>query len=624
MRNLNVVLAILLLVIARTTSAATWYVATNGNDSADGTSWATAKQTIQAAIDIAVTNDIVLVNNGVYATGGRVANGALTNRIAIDKPITVLSVNGPAVTAIQGNKPIGLRAVRCAYVGTNATLSGFMLTSGATYPTGNNAERGGGGAWCENSGVLSNCTLTGNSAAIGGGVCYGTLNDCTLSNNSATDAGGGTFGSILNICTLVRNTANFEYGGGVYNSTLNNCTLIDNNAFYGGGAYWSVLNNSTLISNSASYSGGGAFGGSLSNCTLTYNRARWGSGCHLGTLNNCTLIRNWNADFGGGSHSANLNNCTLISNTALYGGGAHDSTLSNCALTGNSAIYNGGGANRGTLNNCMLANNSASFGGGSCSGTLHNCTLTGNSASTNGGGSLSGMLNNCIVYYNTAAVLHPNYDGSALNHSCTTPDPGGTGNITNDPQFVDAPAGNYRLSTDSPCIDRGANFYAQGATDLDGNPRIMNGGVDMGAYECQEALAPRFGYWAWAAGITNGLTNYADCATGDGYPNLLKYAAGSSATNTDNLARLADGLNNGLFRVRFNRNTNAQDVILVVECSSAITNGAAWQGVATNFLGSWGGAPNVEENGDGSPVAVAVSEIEPTSNRIFRLRVHRP
>jgi len=36
----------------------------------------------------------------------------------------------------------------------------------------------------------------------------------------------------------------------------------------------------------------------------------------------------------------------------------------------------------------------------------------------------------------------------------------------------------------SPCIDRGSNAYVStGAADLDGSLRIVNGWVDMGAYE---------------------------------------------------------------------------------------------------------------------------------------------
>ena len=549
-----VVISALLFGITHTASAAIWFVATNGNDNADGTSWETAKETIQAAIDLAVSNDTVLVSNGLYATGGRVVHGTLTNRVVIDRPITVLSANGPESTIINGAGPMFVNAMRCVYIGTNAVLSGFTLTGGTTRCEQDTLglEYSGGGAWCEENGKLTNCILSGNAAGEGG-------------------------------------------GGGVYGGTLFNCTLRNNSMRLG------------------DRSGGG--------------------GAAFSTLNNCTLTDNQGWFNGGGAYACTLDNCILLGNSAIDGGGAHGSTLYNCTLLGNSSWFSGGGAAACTLNNCILVGNSSyDSGGGASHCNLYNCIVVGNRVTgydpeygvpSIGGGVGYSTLRNCIIYGNSA-TNGPNHFGCEISFSCTTPDPGGMGNITNEPQFVDAAAGNYRLSTNSPCIDRGANFYVQSATDLDGNPRIMNGGVDMGAYECQEAVAPRFGYWAWAAGITNGLTNYADCATGDEYPNLLKYASGSGATNTDDLARLADGLSNGLFRVRFNRNTNAQDVIIVVECSSAITNCAAWQGVATNFLGSWGGATNVEEFGDGSPVAVAVSEIEPTSNRIFRLRVHRP
>ena len=359
------------------------------------TSWATAATNIQDAIDaVNQAGALVLVSNGIYATGGRAVYGALSNRVAIVNPVTVRSVNGPAMTIIQGAGPVGDSAVRCAYVGNNAVLEGFTLTNGATRSNGYDYEACGGGVWCERSGALSNCVLTDNSASsYGGGVCWGTLYHCTLSNNSASGGGAASFGTLYQ-CTLSGNEAS-SYGGGVYGGTLYNCNLTRNLAPYG--------------------SGGGVYGGTLYNCTLD----------------------------------------------------------------GNGAYAEGGGA---------------SFG------TLYNCTLTGNRAQ-DGGGAYESTLYNCIVYYNTASRGF-NCDGCTLNYSCTTPNPGGTNNIIDKPQFVDAAGGDYRLLPSSPCIDRGINQeWMSDAMDLEGNPRILNGTVDMGAYEF--AFQGNFKVWLQGPYDTN-------------------------------------------------------------------------------------------------------------------------
>ena len=87
--------------------------------------------------------------------------------------------------------------------------------------------------------------------------------------------------------------------------------------------------------------------------------------------------------------------------------------------------------------------------------------------------------------------MTPNYGlPSTLNYCCTTPLPtSGIGNITNAPLFVDQADGNLRLQSNSPCINAGNNAYVAGSTDLDGNPRIVGGTVDIGAYEFKTRLS---------------------------------------------------------------------------------------------------------------------------------------
>jgi hypothetical protein len=61
--------------------------------------------------------------------------------------------------------------------------------------------------------------------------------------------------------------------------------------------------------------------------------------------------------------------------------------------------------------------------------------------------------------------------------------PNGTGNISNNPEFVSSINKNWRLKSISPCFNAGTNSAAPMPVDLDGLPRIIDGTVDMGCYE---------------------------------------------------------------------------------------------------------------------------------------------
>jgi parallel beta-helix repeat protein len=424
-------------------------------------SWATAAGNIQSAIDaVSAAGALVLVSNGVYATGGRAVFGTMTNRVTVDRPVTLRSVNGPANTVIRGyqvgGNTNGNGAIRCVYLTNGACLDGFTLTHGATRSDGDRVqERTGGGAWCEAGAVISNCVVAGNLATWGGGGAYqGTLANCTISNNSATSYGGGVWLGTLDSCALVGNrlhdadVVEIPSGGGACGATLTGCVLTGNSVSGGAGA-----------------AGGGASGGVLDYCTLTSNSASdSGGGADSATLNYCTLTGN-SAGYGGGAEGGTLNNCTLNGNSAGSGGGGADrGTLNNCTLAGNSG-WSGGGARQCTLNGCTIISNSASiYGGGTWFGTLNNCTIIANSAIT-GGGAYNAVVNNSIVYYNLA-LNGPNWADATLNYCCTTPLPvSGVGNIECDPQLIDS----SHLSAASPCRGAGSAAYATG-TDIDGEP----------------------------------------------------------------------------------------------------------------------------------------------------------
>ena len=791
--------------------AVNWYVATNGNNAAAGTNWATAKQTIQAAVDAAEAGDVVWVSNGTYATGGRAVYGGMTNRVAIGKPVTVQSVYGPDETILLGGV-----ATRCAYVGTNAVLSGFTLTNGATRNVefaDHARERSGGGAWCESSGVLSNCVLSGNSAgSYGGGAYGGVLRNCALKGNLASwgggahgaalwscevsgnsvtigGSGGGVDSCTANLCVLSGNTADVSGGGGAFESTLNNCIVSDNRALIGGGTYAGSANNCVIIGNWAGSGfpddgtgGGGSAGGTLINCIVYGNGATSGSNylssafqhsCtapHPGGTGNIAsdprfvdaAARNYRliagspcinagdnaaaagavdldgsprivfgtVDMGayeflyqhvapGGSDGASgfswatakqtiqaavdatTNGCiVLVTNgvyatggrtvgsweltnrvaidrpiivqsvngpevTTIQGAGPMGDAAVRCAYVGSNAVLSGFTLTNGAtkvyslgneldasgaglwcepsaiIQRCLIVNNQASLGAGGCLyGKLHDCLFVGNTAGSWGGGAYESVLYNCtltgngaydgggvfratalnsIIWGNTA-TNGENYFQGSISNSCTTPDPGGTGNVASDPQFVDAAAGDYRLQATSPCLDAGEDGAVSWAEDLDGNQRIVYGAVDMGAYELQLT-----GEGTWFGAIVNGLTGDLDCVAGDGVPNLLKYATGGSPRISDDKMLVDWAWNGWLPALTFNRNPNATDVRFVVECAEAISNGAAWRGVATNVNGSWGGATNVSESGAGNPVACTVTDpVALGTNRFLRLRVSRP
>jgi hypothetical protein len=176
--------------LALRASATTYYVDINSpNPTPPYISWSTASTNIQAAIDQSTNGDLVLVNDGVYQTGGETVNFySLTNRVVINKAITVQSVNGSGSTFIEGY-PVGWYGVRCVYMTNNSTLIGFTITNGGTVTYGDVINNGSGaGIFCADVGsdLISNCVIIANNAFYeAGGVYQGTLRNCFILNNTS-------------------------------------------------------------------------------------------------------------------------------------------------------------------------------------------------------------------------------------------------------------------------------------------------------------------------------------------------------------------------------------------------------------------------------------------------------
>lgn len=355
--------------------------------------------------------------------------------------------------------------------------------------------------------------------------------------------------------------------------TLTNGYVPEYQPVYGGGAYCESTNvliaNSLIISNSSSY-GGGVISGSLTNCVISFN---------------------YSSGAGGGAGSCALDNCSLSNNRAYnWGGGCCDSTLRNCTLSRNSVGKSGGGAYYSTLNNCLVVGNRL-MGDGLGSGTyacaLDSCTICSNYPPTAVDGTPmfglgpSNHISNCIIYYNWLESI--GNVGSAITNCCIDiPNPPPTV-ITNAPLFVDVANGDFHLQSNSPCINAGKNALVTTATDLDTNPRIAGGTVDMGAYEYQKPTSVLSYAWAQQYGLpTDGSVDFSD-SDGDGVNNRQECVAGTIPTNAASLLEMYSPSNDiSGVTVKWQSVTN---VTYFLQRSADLSLGTDFSTIQSNIVG---------------------------------------
>ncbi len=490
-----------------------------------------------------ITSDLINEPNR-YENCYHVVNGNFTDSTAVLDGLTITGgqANGGVWPHNDGagmhNDTANPTLINCTFKANAARyFGGGMFNYSFSSPTliecafqNNYAQNGGGMLNSFSSPIVTNCTFSDNLADRYGGGMYNTnsnptVTNCTFSDNSADRYGGGMYNNshlTVNNCNFTGNLSEVYGGGGMYNYNshpmVNNCNFTSNTSENGGGMYnynsSPTLNNCTFSGNLSEVFGGGIFFSGDCDAVIT----------------DCEIIGNHSYDDGGGIFIVDLDcapiimNCIIKNNTAVDNGGGircddySTPTFKNCIITGNIAGDEGGGISckwesNPNFHNCTITGNSSVFGGGiyclDAGVNVTNCILWDNRADN--GNEISLKLFSETPRYGTyLTISYSDVQGgqtAAYVDPCCVLNWGG-GNIDIDPNYVDSGywdpnntpddpnddfwvEGDVHLQWHSPCINAGDPTYAQdpNETDIDGEPRVINGRVDMGADEVGEKQA---------------------------------------------------------------------------------------------------------------------------------------
>ncbi|MFK7779160.1 MAG: choice-of-anchor Q domain-containing protein, partial [Gimesia sp.] len=419
----------------------------------------------------------------------------------------------------------------------NVEINGLTVTNGY-------ADYGGAILSHENL-SLSNSEIYLNEASVSGGGLYHkdgllSLTNCYFVRNVALQNGGAinalNSSVIINDSIFSNNSA--QFGGALFVTALQipmpeifiqNSTFTENTALNSGGAIYSgnsiiYIEDSVISKNSADSKGGGLDNSrghmTVKNSTVTENIAmESGGGIYTGygviSVINSTIFQNSAIESGGGIFSSggniNLTNSTLSGNSAnLDGGGVY--------LSGSRLLYRSSPAILFCGTTLLIPDVMSSLITSSLSPSvsdivelrlssfspplrtietfrpkfnIENCTIVNNSALRSGGGIFKSgnsydVMVNSIIAGNTAETYRQ------VSSSFTT-----RFNIIQDsieglldPVLRDngGPTKTHALVEGSAAINAGSNAAAinAGLTDDQrgvGNARIIDGTVDIGAYE---------------------------------------------------------------------------------------------------------------------------------------------
>jgi len=479
-----VLAALSLLLLCSSAFSNVHYVLPGGNDGDDGLSWGQAKATIQAAIFDAVANDEIWVGAGTYNEniilksgvalyGG--FNGTETDRDDRNWQASITVIDGGGAASVVTFPP---------GVTSTTRIDGFTIQNGLGTPVG--LYTYGGGIFCADHGAptIENNVIRWNAATNGAGIYIydhlaPTIRYNLITENYADERGGGIYlrynvdapdwvdpagNALISENTITWNSALWGCGVAVYNCVA---TITHNTISWNGPVTWDV-----------STSGGGVY---LENASAA-------------PIEDNVLTGNFAYNGGGilcANSAASIQRNRIAGNAAGFGGGIDlvysTATVANNSILGNIAEDSGAG---------ILCRDYTT-------GAITNNTIVGNVADVAGGGlftynSLPPVANNIIAFnssgiYNThlqylAPALRNNdvYRNTEYDYEGLSPSPL---DISVDPGLADFPHGNVHIQPESPCINRGDDSVVEPIwMDIDGQPRIQNGRVDIGSDESDGAI----------------------------------------------------------------------------------------------------------------------------------------
>jgi parallel beta-helix repeat protein len=460
---------------------------------------------IQSAIENSITGDTVVVNSGTYFENINFLGKAITVRSSNpDDPNTI------AATIINGSTPSDINNASVVTFnhgeGNNSVLEGFTITGGtgtwvviAWRYGGIYWNRCGGGVVCYNMSqpTITKNRIVNNTTGEGGGIyVYGNpVNPASPSNPPAH------LQPVISFNLIENNSAIQNHGYSPPNNTYEVHNHGDGGAIVCFQGVDANISGNIIQNNHADkyvgYGGGIHLrqwsNGNIQENTIQQNDSALGAGVHI-TYDSSPhvyknrICKNKAGGLGGGgiyiySLSAPIVEQNFISENESTSGAGMGIYWESTPLVKNNVffknlkgvgIYITGGANPVILNNTITQN----LGGIQLYGNIRP-VLENNLIASNGNayGIYASNVAPDIRYCNVWNHPKGNYNSVIGDQT------GVNGNISADSNF--AAANNFHIMPFSPCVDAGnpAASFPSDATDFDGEPRIFNGRVDIGADE---------------------------------------------------------------------------------------------------------------------------------------------